>query len=259
MPVIQSPEEEARAPVSNHPNTAQRKVIIKGWKREKTQSHEDAALAPFPLVRTCGGGEAGWRGYVCFWVCRGWGRAVRFAPVRRQFRADGLGRGRPSRHQVGGGAVDDGDVSDRLLPQGFLIIFVNEHDLGLDCTVKAEQPPALTCVLNVLVAKEYHGDRVLRAGLGHGAELTALIGWWTWLGCNGSRGKGHHAQPGFPLEGDLGWWTGRNGWWGTGGGWQIVNISRRNVSLTWNWGHRHLTPPTVSSSSCMWRPGSSLD
>lgn len=69
--VDQCPEEEARASVSNHPNTEERKVIIKGWKREKIQSHEDAALAPFPLVRTCGGGEAGWWGYVFLLVCRG--------------------------------------------------------------------------------------------------------------------------------------------------------------------------------------------
>lgn len=72
VPVIQSPEEEeARASVSNHPDTEERKVIIKGWKREKIQSHEDAALAAFPLVCTCGRGEARWKGSVCVWICRG--------------------------------------------------------------------------------------------------------------------------------------------------------------------------------------------
>ena len=74
VPVVQSPEEEeeeGRASVSNHPETEEKRVIIKGWKREKIQSHENAALAAFPLVCTCGGGEAGRRGCVDIWICRG--------------------------------------------------------------------------------------------------------------------------------------------------------------------------------------------
>lgn len=70
VPADQSPEEEeeGRASVSNHPETEEKRgvlwVIIKGWKREKIQSHEDAALAAFPLVCTCGRGEAGRGGCV---------------------------------------------------------------------------------------------------------------------------------------------------------------------------------------------------
>lgn len=73
----QSPEEEEEggASVSNHPETEEKRGvwrgIIKGGKREKIQSHEDAALAAFPLVCTCGGGEAGGRGRVAVGVCDG--------------------------------------------------------------------------------------------------------------------------------------------------------------------------------------------
>lgn len=78
VPAHQSPEEEeegGRASVSNHPETEEKRgvlwVIIKGWKREKIQSHEDAALAAFPLVCTCGRREAGWGGCVGVSVGRG--------------------------------------------------------------------------------------------------------------------------------------------------------------------------------------------
>ncbi len=77
VPADQSPqeEEEGRASVSNHPETEEKRgvlwVIIKGWKRKKIQSHEDAALAAFPLVCTCGRGEAGWGGRVGVRICRG--------------------------------------------------------------------------------------------------------------------------------------------------------------------------------------------
>lgn len=79
-------EEEGGASVSNHPETGEKRgmlwVIIKGWKREKIQSHEDAALAAFPLVCTCGGSEAGWGGHVGVGI--GWGRggAVGLTAVR---------------------------------------------------------------------------------------------------------------------------------------------------------------------------------
>ena len=73
VPADQSPEEEeeGRASVSNHPKTEESRVIIKVWKREKIQSHEDAALAAFPLVCTCGGGETRRGGRVGVWICRG--------------------------------------------------------------------------------------------------------------------------------------------------------------------------------------------
>lgn len=88
VPVDQSPEEEeeGRASVSNHPETEEKRgvlwVIVKGWKREKIQSHEDAALAAFPLVCTCGGGEAGRGGRVGVRIRGGRGGAVRLTAVR---------------------------------------------------------------------------------------------------------------------------------------------------------------------------------
>lgn len=87
-PEEEEEEEEGRASVSNHPETEEKRrvlwVIIKGWKwkREKIQSHEDAALAAFPLVCTCGGGEAGWGGRVGVGIGGGRGGAVGLTAVR---------------------------------------------------------------------------------------------------------------------------------------------------------------------------------
>lgn len=84
----QSPEEdeEGRASVSNHPETEGKRgvlwVMIKGWKREKIQSHEDAALAAFPLVCTCGRGEAGRGDRVGVGIHGGRRGAVRLTAVR---------------------------------------------------------------------------------------------------------------------------------------------------------------------------------
>lgn len=172
--------------------TQERKVIIKGWKREKIQSHEDAALAAFPLVCTCGRGEARWQGSVCVWICRGWRCAVGLTAVRWQFCTDGFRCGRPPRHKVSRGAVNDGDVGHRLLPQRFLVILINEYHLGLHGAVKAKKPSAVAHVFHVLVAEEHHGNWVLYASLGLGSELIALVGWGAWLGCDGCRSGGHH-------------------------------------------------------------------